>query len=68
VHVRLSDPTLDSFDNNEGAKALPQHCCAGPSGAVTMKKRLTLLLLIALLLSLLTLPGRNKRRRHESFI
>jgi len=32
-----------------------------------MKKRLTLLLLTALLIRLLTMPGRNKRRRHESF-
>jgi len=31
-----------------------------------MKKRLTLLLLTALLLSSLTMPGRNKRRWHES--
>jgi len=32
-----------------------------------MKKRLTLLLLTPLLVPLLTMPGRNKRRRHESF-
>ncbi len=32
-----------------------------------MQKRLSLLLLTALLTPLLTMPGRNKRRRHESF-
>lgn len=32
-----------------------------------MKKRLTLLLLTALLVPSSTMPGCNKRRRHESF-
>jgi len=79
VYVRLSDPTLDSFNNNEGAK--PALLCGaerssaprnggefdGNVVAVTMKKRLNLLLLTALLIPSLTLPGRNKRRRHERF-
>ncbi len=78
LYVRLSDPTLDSFNNNEGAK--PALLCGaerssaprngggigGNVVAVTMKKRLTLLLL-TLLIPSLTMPGRNKRRRHESF-
>ena len=59
----LSDPTLDSLTT---MKERSQH--GGEFGgnvvAVLMKKRLTLLLLTALLLPLVAMPGRNKRRRH----
>ena len=52
-----------------GAERSSARNCAGFGGDVVAvtKKRLTLLLLRALLLPSLTLPGRKKRRRHESF-